>query len=68
MPLTNVAKEIYRFAIRAGDGDKDFSAIYEYLARDCDPAGAGTTGNGHLDQSDDRSSKPSMTVYAHDSH
>jgi glyoxylate/succinic semialdehyde reductase len=28
LPLTNVAKEIYRFAIREGDGDKDFSAIY----------------------------------------
>jgi len=36
MPLTNVAKEIYRLAIREGDGDKDFSAIYEYLARDND--------------------------------
>jgi 3-hydroxyisobutyrate dehydrogenase-like beta-hydroxyacid dehydrogenase len=42
MPLTNVAKEIYRFAIREGDGDKDFSAIYQYLGRDCDPTGAGT--------------------------
>jgi 3-hydroxyisobutyrate dehydrogenase/glyoxylate/succinic semialdehyde reductase len=31
MPLTNVAKEIYRFAIREGNGDKDFSAIYHYL-------------------------------------
>jgi 3-hydroxyisobutyrate dehydrogenase/glyoxylate/succinic semialdehyde reductase len=36
MPLTNVAKEIYRFAIRQGDGDKDFSAIYDYLARNCE--------------------------------
>jgi 3-hydroxyisobutyrate dehydrogenase/glyoxylate/succinic semialdehyde reductase len=33
MPLTNVAKEIYRFAIRAGHGSEDFSAIYEYLAQ-----------------------------------
>src|SRR2546427_378896 len=33
MPLTNVAKEIYRFAIREGDGEKDFSAIYRSLAR-----------------------------------
>jgi len=33
MPLTNVAKEIYCFAIREGDGEKDFSAIYDYLAR-----------------------------------
>src|SRR5208283_622323 len=29
MPVTNVAKEIYRFAIRDGDGDRDFSAIYD---------------------------------------
>jgi len=49
MPLTNVAKEIYRFAIREGDGDKDFSAIYHYLARDNDVK---PNGNGHLDQSD----------------
>jgi 3-hydroxyisobutyrate dehydrogenase/glyoxylate/succinic semialdehyde reductase len=33
MPLTNVAKEIYRLAIREGYGDKDFSAIYDFLAR-----------------------------------
>ncbi len=36
MPLTNAAKEIYQFAIREGDGDKDFSAIYDYLARNYD--------------------------------
>jgi 3-hydroxyisobutyrate dehydrogenase-like beta-hydroxyacid dehydrogenase len=55
MPLTNVAKEIYRFAIREGDGDKDFSAIYHYLARDYDVK---PTGNGHPDQSDEPSSTP----------
>ena len=33
LPLTNVAKEIYCFAIRQGDGEKDFSAIYHSLAR-----------------------------------
>jgi 3-hydroxyisobutyrate dehydrogenase-like beta-hydroxyacid dehydrogenase len=32
MPLTNVAKEIYRLAIRDGHGDEDISAIYSYLA------------------------------------
>jgi 3-hydroxyisobutyrate dehydrogenase-like beta-hydroxyacid dehydrogenase len=32
MPITNVAKEIYRFAIREGHGAEDFSAIYDYLA------------------------------------
>jgi hypothetical protein len=59
-----VAKEIYRLAIREGDGDKDFSAIYHYLARDYDVKPNGT---GHVDQSDDPSSKPSMNVCAHDS-
>ena len=58
-----VAKEIYRLAIRDGDSDKDFSAIYHYLARDYD---INPNGNRHLDQSDDTSSNPSMTVYAHD--
>lgn len=33
LPLTNVAKEIYRLAIREGDGDKDISAICGYLAK-----------------------------------
>ena len=33
MPLTNTAKEVYRLAIRNGHGSKDFSAIYDYLAR-----------------------------------
>jgi 3-hydroxyisobutyrate dehydrogenase-like beta-hydroxyacid dehydrogenase len=32
MPVTNVTKEIYRFAIREGHGAEDFSAIYDYLA------------------------------------
>jgi len=30
--ITNVAKELYRFAIREGHGEEDFSAIYDYLA------------------------------------
>jgi len=34
MPLTNIAKEIYRLAIRDGNGDKDFSAICGYLAQE----------------------------------
>lgn len=33
MPLTNVAKEIYRLAIRDGLGASDISAIYDYLNR-----------------------------------
>ncbi|HUB25525.1 MAG TPA: NAD(P)-dependent oxidoreductase [Tepidisphaeraceae bacterium] len=36
MPLTNVAKEIYRLAVRQGHGDEDISAIYGYLARNQD--------------------------------
>jgi 3-hydroxyisobutyrate dehydrogenase-like beta-hydroxyacid dehydrogenase len=31
MPLTNVAKEMYRLAMRAGHDTEDFSAIYDYL-------------------------------------
>jgi 3-hydroxyisobutyrate dehydrogenase/glyoxylate/succinic semialdehyde reductase len=32
MPLTNVAKEMYRLAMRDGHAAEDFSAIYEFLA------------------------------------
>src|SRR5712671_4702866 len=63
MPLTNVAKELYRLAIREGDGDKDFSAIYHHLARNHDVK---PTNNGHRDQSDP-SNDPRENVYAHDS-
>jgi 3-hydroxyisobutyrate dehydrogenase/glyoxylate/succinic semialdehyde reductase len=38
VPLTNVTKEIYRLAIREGRGSEDFSAIYDYLARNRDVA------------------------------
>jgi 3-hydroxyisobutyrate dehydrogenase/glyoxylate/succinic semialdehyde reductase len=34
MPQTNVTKEIYRLAMRAGHGTEDFSAVYEYLSND----------------------------------
>jgi 3-hydroxyisobutyrate dehydrogenase/glyoxylate/succinic semialdehyde reductase len=64
LPLTNVAKEIYRFAIREGDGDKDFSAIYHFLARNYDFKPA---SKGHADKSDDASGAPRRNVYAHDS-
>jgi 3-hydroxyisobutyrate dehydrogenase-like beta-hydroxyacid dehydrogenase len=30
LPLTNLSKEIYRLAMRAGHGTDDFSAIYEF--------------------------------------
>lgn len=42
MPLTNVAKEVYRLAIRAGDGGKDFSAICGYLAHEQDQLSGAT--------------------------
>src|SRR5437016_275133 len=37
IPLTNLAKEIYRLAMRGGHDTEDFSAVYEYLsnASDC---------------------------------
>jgi 3-hydroxyisobutyrate dehydrogenase/glyoxylate/succinic semialdehyde reductase len=31
MPLTNAAKELYRFAMREGHATEDFSAIYEFV-------------------------------------
>src|SRR5256885_9300604 len=33
LPLTNVTKEIYRLAMRAGHDTEDFSAIYDYLIK-----------------------------------
>ncbi len=63
MPLTNVAKELYRLAIRAGDGDKDFSAIHHYLAQNHDVQ---QSANGHADQSDARSNEHRSIVYAQD--
>jgi 3-hydroxyisobutyrate dehydrogenase-like beta-hydroxyacid dehydrogenase len=34
MPITNVTKEIYRFAMRDGHEAEDFSAIYQFMASD----------------------------------
>jgi hypothetical protein len=34
MPQTNVTKEIYRLAMRAGHDSEDFSAVYKYLSND----------------------------------
>ena len=33
IPLTNVAKELYRLAMRDGLATEDFSAIYDYLIK-----------------------------------
>jgi 3-hydroxyisobutyrate dehydrogenase-like beta-hydroxyacid dehydrogenase len=53
MPVTNVAKEIYRFAIREGHGAEDFSAIYDYLAHK--HAEKTFRADGELEQSDSTS-------------
>jgi len=63
MPLTNVAKEIYRLAIRNGRGSEDFSAIYDYLAH---PHHVKAANNGPRGQSDPPND-PRENVYAHDS-
>jgi len=34
MPVTNLTKEIYRFAMRDGHETEDFSAIYQFIAGD----------------------------------
>jgi 3-hydroxyisobutyrate dehydrogenase-like beta-hydroxyacid dehydrogenase len=38
MPVTNVAKEIYRLAMRDGHDTEDFSAIYDYVVNNGDVA------------------------------
>jgi len=42
--MANVAKELYRLAVRQGHGPEDFSAIYDYLARTQDVE---ATAGGH---------------------
>jgi 3-hydroxyisobutyrate dehydrogenase-like beta-hydroxyacid dehydrogenase len=44
VPQTNVTKEIYLLAIRAGHGTEDFLAIYDYLTKD--PSKAACPGDG----------------------
>ena len=63
MPLTNAAKELYRLAIRDGRGSEDFSAIYDYLARNHDVK---PINDGHRDKPHP-SSEPRKNVYEHDS-
>jgi 3-hydroxyisobutyrate dehydrogenase/glyoxylate/succinic semialdehyde reductase len=38
IPITNVAKEIYRLAMRGGHDTEDFSVVYEYLSNASDVA------------------------------
>jgi 3-hydroxyisobutyrate dehydrogenase-like beta-hydroxyacid dehydrogenase len=49
LPITNVAKEIYRLAMRDGHDTQDFSAIYEYLS-----------GDSHLATIDQEAPAPAM--------
>jgi 3-hydroxyisobutyrate dehydrogenase-like beta-hydroxyacid dehydrogenase len=56
LPLTNVAKEIYRLAIQAGNGEKDFSAICGYLAKKPDRQAAGPD-TSHLKNKPTKESK-----------
>src|SRR6266566_2654485 len=48
MPQTNVAKEIYRLAMREGHANQDFSAIYDYLTNNYDCATIEAGFLGHL--------------------
>ena len=45
MPVTNAAKELYRLAMRDGHAIQDFSAIYDYLAKNDDLAATNTNLN-----------------------
>jgi 3-hydroxyisobutyrate dehydrogenase-like beta-hydroxyacid dehydrogenase len=45
MPLTNVAKEIYRLAMRGGHDIEDFSAICEFATTDNEKEQANLVGN-----------------------
>jgi 3-hydroxyisobutyrate dehydrogenase-like beta-hydroxyacid dehydrogenase len=47
MPLTNVAKEMYRLAMRDGHATEDFSAIYDYLTNQQAPAPRDGTTSSH---------------------
>ena len=45
MPLTNVAKEIYRLAMRGGHETEDFSAVYEFATGDKEEEQVNSIGN-----------------------
>ena len=63
MPITNVAKEVYRLAIREGDGDMDFCAIYSYLARNQEIK---QSRNERPEESDAPSNKPRQNLAFHE--
>jgi 3-hydroxyisobutyrate dehydrogenase-like beta-hydroxyacid dehydrogenase len=62
MPLTNAAKEIYCLAIRDGRGSEDFSAIYDFLARN---QNVHPTEHEHLNEPGALSSRPAGAIDAH---
>jgi 3-hydroxyisobutyrate dehydrogenase/glyoxylate/succinic semialdehyde reductase len=48
LPLTNVAKEMYRLAMRDGHATEDFSAIYEFTTGDVGEARRSTTATASM--------------------
>jgi 3-hydroxyisobutyrate dehydrogenase-like beta-hydroxyacid dehydrogenase len=50
IPLTNVAKELYRLAMREGHGGEDFAAIYGYLAQNHGGQSNGRGADAGLDR------------------
>jgi 3-hydroxyisobutyrate dehydrogenase/glyoxylate/succinic semialdehyde reductase len=48
IPVTNLTKEIYRFAMRDGHDTEDFSAIYQFVAGDNGKAPDSTAHDGSL--------------------
>jgi 3-hydroxyisobutyrate dehydrogenase-like beta-hydroxyacid dehydrogenase len=60
VPLANITTDIYQLAIRVGRGDEDFSAIYDFLARNHDAASGGTA---NVSQTDASSNQIKRTVY-----
>jgi 3-hydroxyisobutyrate dehydrogenase-like beta-hydroxyacid dehydrogenase len=61
MPVTNVAKEIYRLAIREGHGSEDFSAIYDYLAHNSEVKALRADGELQSSDATSRTSDPLKT-------
>jgi 3-hydroxyisobutyrate dehydrogenase/glyoxylate/succinic semialdehyde reductase len=61
MPLANITKEIYRLAIREGDGDKDIAVIYDYLCRNHEVPPRPDANLGHADAS---ANETTSTAYA----
>jgi 3-hydroxyisobutyrate dehydrogenase/glyoxylate/succinic semialdehyde reductase len=48
IPVTNVAKEIYRLAMRGGHDTEDFSVVYEFLSNTSDFGTADQKSSGPI--------------------